>query len=162
VLTDPRQLKIVTGISERDQIWIEQGAQAIVTSPLIPNKEFPARVLAISQRRSDKNQNYPMELRLDNPNMELKAGMAVNIRIKGKKLPNIITLPVDYIVDRDNKWYVYVVDGDKVTAREVRLGERSGEDVIILSGLKEGESIAIDNIARLKDGTKIVIKGGSK
>ncbi|MBN1233151.1 MAG: efflux RND transporter periplasmic adaptor subunit [Candidatus Coatesbacteria bacterium] len=156
VITDPRQMKITAGISEQDIMKISEGAEVIITSPLLKEKQYKGRVFAISMRRSDKSLNFPVEIRLDNSNLELKSGMTVYITIKGKQIENAIVLPPSYIVDRLNKWYVFIIENKTAKLREVILGERSEDKIIIESGLKTGEKIATSNIARLKDNLEII------
>ena len=41
---------------------------------------------------------------------------------------------------------MYVVDGDDVALRQVRLGRSYGEAVEVLAGLVEGETVATDPV----------------
>jgi multidrug efflux pump subunit AcrA (membrane-fusion protein) len=52
---------------------------------------------------------------------------------------------------------VYVIDGNKVEKKSVRLGARSGDSQWILSGLDAGESVAIGDFSKLSDGARIRI-----
>jgi RND family efflux transporter MFP subunit len=50
---------------------------------------------------------------------------------------------------------VFVVHGDTVERRAVRLGAGSGDTATILSGLTAGERVAVGDFSQLKDGAKI-------
>jgi len=41
---------------------------------------------------------------------------------------------------------VYVVSGDRVALRQVRLGRRYGDSIEVLAGLVEGEAVATDPV----------------
>lgn len=58
-----------------------------------------------------------------------------------------LLVPEAAIVRRSELSAVYVVDGEAVELRQVRLGRRYGETVEILSGLEEGESVAVNPVA---------------
>lgn len=58
-----------------------------------------------------------------------------------------LLVPVATIVRRSELSAVYVVDGDNVALRQVRLGRRYGDSFEILSGIEEGESVALDPVA---------------
>lgn len=52
---------------------------------------------------------------------------------------------------------VFVIDGDKVAMRTVRLGARSGDSQWILSGLDPGMTVAIGDFSKLHDGVRVRI-----
>jgi RND family efflux transporter MFP subunit len=52
---------------------------------------------------------------------------------------------------------VFVIDGDAVEKRAVRLGARSGDNQWILSGLDPGATVAIGDFSKLHDGARIRI-----
>lgn len=58
-----------------------------------------------------------------------------------------LLVPEDAIVRRSELSAVYVVDGDEVALRQVRLGRSYGGAVEILAGISEGESVALDPVA---------------
>jgi hypothetical protein len=52
---------------------------------------------------------------------------------------------------------VFVVTGDHLTARELKVGERLGDRIEVMSGLKAGESIALGDVDKLADGAKVSV-----
>ncbi len=52
---------------------------------------------------------------------------------------------------------VYVINGNAVEKKTVRLGARNGDSQWILSGLDAGESVAIGDLSKLRDGARIRI-----
>ena len=74
------------------------------------------------------------------PGMFAKVGFVVG---ETKRL----LVPGNAIVRRSELSAVYVVSGDEVALRQVRLGRHYGGAVEILSGLGEGESVAVDPVA---------------
>lgn len=59
-------------------------------------------------------------------------------------------LPAAAIVRRGELLGAYVVTPQRVVLRQVRLGQRRGERVEVLSGVKAGERVAIDPVAALQ------------
>jgi multidrug efflux pump subunit AcrA (membrane-fusion protein) len=53
---------------------------------------------------------------------------------------------------------VFVVNGDHLAARELKVGERLGERIEVMSGLKAGESIALGEVDKLADGAKVSVE----
>ena len=65
----------------------------------------------------------------------------------GGVLPRI---PRSTLVQRGEVSGVYVIAGDRISLRQLRLGQRIGEQVEVLAGLKPGEIIAADPVAALQ------------
>ena len=50
---------------------------------------------------------------------------------------------------------VFVVDGDKLSVRELKTGDRLGDRIEILAGIKAGERVAMTDVEKLVDGMKV-------
>ena len=69
-----------------------------------------------------------------------------------------VTLPSNAVQGSDITGAVFVVHGDTVERRAVRLGAAGGDTVTILSGLAAGERVAAGDFSQLKDGAKIRVE----
>lgn len=58
-----------------------------------------------------------------------------------------LLVPQDAIVRRSELSGIYVVDGDDVSLRQVRLGRKFADSVEVIAGLSEGEVVATDPVA---------------
>jgi RND family efflux transporter MFP subunit len=74
------------------------------------------------------------------PGMFVKVGFVVGETQR-------LLVPAEAVVRRSELSGVYVADGDAVALRQVRLGRRYGDSIEVLSGLSEGEAVAIDPVA---------------
>ncbi len=91
---------------------------------------------------------HSFKVRLDLPEIEtgLHPGMTVKAAfVLGES--EQLRVPVSALVRRSEVTAVYVVDGARVSLRQVRLGHRVGEEVEVLAGLSPGERIAADPLA---------------
>jgi RND family efflux transporter MFP subunit len=73
------------------------------------------------------------------PGMFIKVGFIVG---EAQRL----LIPSKAVVRRSELSAVYVVDGDEVSLRQVRLGRRYGESVEVIAGLVEGETVATEPV----------------
>jgi hypothetical protein len=67
-------------------------------------------------------------------------------------------LPSDAVQGSGATGTVFVVHGDTVERRAVRLGAGTGESTTILSGLGAGERVAVGDFTLLKDGAKVRVE----
>ena len=72
--------------------------------------------------------------------------------------PAGVTLPPNAVQGSDKIGAVFVVHGDTVERRAVRLGAGSSDSVTILSGLTAGERVAVGDFTQLKDGVHIQVE----
>ena len=63
---------------------------------------------------------------------------------------NVVQIPRTVLVQRGELSGVYVLDGNRLSLRQLRLGQRVGEQVEVLAGLKGGEILASDPVAALQ------------
>jgi len=74
------------------------------------------------------------------PGMYVKVGFVVG---ESRRL----LVPADAVVRRSELTAVYVVEEERVTLRQVRLGRAYGDDVEVLAGLDAGEFVALDPVS---------------
>ncbi|MEA2757352.1 MAG: hypothetical protein QOJ54_3641 [Aliidongia sp.] len=70
--------------------------------------------------------------------------------------PGII-VPVDAVQASGESGVVYLLHGDKIEKRNVRLGARNADGQTILAGLVPGDRLAIGDFAKLTDGATVSV-----
>jgi len=50
---------------------------------------------------------------------------------------------------------VFVVDGDHLSVRELKVGERLGDRIEVMAGVKPGEVVALTDVDKLVDGERV-------
>lgn len=90
----------------------------------------------------------------ENPKNSLKPGMTCNVRIQNSGVQQIV-IPHKAIVEQMGEFFVYVIEGNKAIQREVTLGNKVGEDIIVKDGLKPNDIIATEGTQKLRDGATV-------
>lgn len=160
VKTDPIRLRIE--IPERMAPWIRIGHIADVSLEAFPSRIFKGKVWRIAPTVEQTKRTFIVEALIQNPQGELKPGSYAKARIVTDKSDRIKLIPIRAInyVFGSNK--VYIVKNGVVEARDVKLGDRFGEDVEIIEGLDEGEQIATTQLPRLDSGVRVEVVSGSE
>jgi cobalt-zinc-cadmium efflux system membrane fusion protein len=85
-------------------------------------------------------------VQVDNPGDLLKKQMYVRVQIRSRDQSSGLLVPVSSVLhDDENLPFVYVIQSDGSFARRhVTLGERNGDNYLVLSGLQSGERIVDD------------------
>ena len=155
-LVDVNQLKTVVYVNEKDVYELKLGQPATVTTDVYPGKTFNGKIIYISPQ-GDDNHNYKVDVLLANGNAALKAGTYVKVEFNLNKSANALQIPKKALGSGMKNPYVYVVEGKKAVLRKIVLGREIGENVEVLSGLNEGESIITEGIINIVDGSNVLV-----
>ena len=161
-ITNIRDLSIKVDLTDYDAKNVKVGQKALITADALTEGEVIAgRVVDIASTAT-KDTSYnesrvEIEIRLDNPGF-LKPGNVVDAKILYLDEQNVIKLPYTSVLNENNKYFVFVVDkDDKVTRKEVTVGETDNNFYHIKSGINIGERVIKEADLNLKDGEKIKI-----
>ena len=84
----------------------------------------------------------------------------VNIRMKVRTLQDALTIPAAAVQQGNRGAFVYVVEaGDLAAVKPVKIGDRSGERVVVLEGIKAGDRVVLEGTDRLRAGAKVRVIG---
>ncbi len=163
-LGDTRTVKAVFGVPDTAIGRIKLGSPQTVTTEALPNP-FSGHVTAISAAADPKSRVYSVEVRIDNPKNELKAGMIGSITL-GTPSPagGVMVVPISAVVrspSNTNGFAVYVPEGTgdvvKVQTRDVTLGSTYGNMIAVESGLQVGDRVVTSGTNMIKAGDEVKI-----
>lgn len=157
-IVNSKKLLIKTGVSESDISYVTKGDQVIVT---FHGKEYEGKISGVGIRPVMGGNNYPVEIGLANPNLELFPGMVVQGRIFSQTFKNVLYTSIENLREKYDKKFIYVINTEnRAELRIVELGEKVANNIIIKSGLQAGDKLVIDGIDSLSDGTLVEVKSG--
>ena len=155
VRIDP--LKVIAEIPEKMAPWITEGQPVELRVDAYPDQTFIGKVSRISPAVNTATRAFPFEALVPNKDARLKPGTFARVHIESDKVDNVMTLPYATMQYRYGVNRVFVVEGDKLVVRELKVGDRLGDRIEILSGVKAGEQVAATDVDNLTDGAKVSI-----
>ena len=88
-----------------------------------------------------------------NPEGTLADGQVITAIIRERKEEPRLVVPQTALQVDQSGYYVLVVNGEhKVEPRRLKTGPNIGTDVVVLSGLKEGDKVIVDGIQKVRPG----------
>lgn len=144
-------------VPERLAPWTKVGQTAEVSVEAFENRMFRGRVSRISPTVDQTKRTFVTEVLIDNPEALLKPGSYARARLATDKVDEVKIVPARAVLYVLGSNKAFVVDQDVIEAREVKVGDRVGQQLEILEGLKDGETVAVTQLARLDTGSKIRI-----
>lgn len=110
-----------------------------------------------------KNGMLEFNVRFDEPSHKLlRSGLKVEIYVLTSEKPDVLRIKNGRFYQGAGKYKIYVVDGDRLTIREVTLGEASYDYIEVKSGLREGEQVVVSDMDSFKGKNNIKIKSKLK
>ncbi len=95
----------------------------------------------------------------ENPNNTLRAGMNLNLNMQSTSSHEELVIPYRAIFEQLGTFNIYTVsDSSTVDLKQVKLGQKLGDRVVVSEGLKAGDKIVVDGVTTLKQGSKVVEK----
>ena len=94
-----------------------------------------------------------------NPNNILRPGQFGRVRAAGETRNGALLVPQRAVTELQGTYQVAVVGSDdKVTVRSVKPGERVGTMWIIESGIRAGETVVVEGLQKVRDGSLVKVK----
>jgi len=151
-------LKVTAEIPERMAPWIKIGQSVELHVDAYPDKTITGKVSRISPAVNTATRAFSFEALVPNDDALLKPGTFARVHVASGKIDQVLTLSYSALQYRYGVNRVFVVNGDRLNARELKIGERLGDRIEIVGGVKAGETIAVSDVEKLVDGAKVSVK----
>lgn len=153
-------LRVAVAVPETMISHLHEGDKATISIASL-NQRFEATITEIDPSTQFTGGQYSVKLSIpDNSGNGLKAGMYVTAAFENKhpKEPTgRMMIPVQALVEKDQLTGVYTISADKkVVLRWIRTGKQSGNEIEVLSGLKENEAFILTSEGRLFNGAPVI------
>jgi len=174
ILQDTTNLEIDVAIPEADFARLTPGlslaertarARPLVIVTSLPDQSFPAELKEFNTTADPVTRTFQATLRFDPPDdVSIKPGMTAKVRIHVGPRPrtgggeSAVVIPASAtIADETGQAFVWVIDPTSMTVERapVELGNLSGSQVYVTSGLVSGQQIAISGVHQLRDGMQV-------
>jgi multidrug efflux pump subunit AcrA (membrane-fusion protein) len=140
-ITDMSRVWIVADVFESDMPHVRMGQAAMVKTSYNQGRAFRGRVSYILPQVDPETRTLKVRIEAENPDTALKPEMFVEVEFPSG-LGRLLSVPADAVLDSGVKKTVFVDAGNGyLEPRQVETGERMGDRVEIVRGLKAGERI---------------------
>ncbi|MDL1965737.1 MAG: efflux RND transporter periplasmic adaptor subunit, partial [Candidatus Desulfofervidus auxilii] len=145
-LIDPTKLEVWLYVDETDIGTVSPGKEVLYYVDAYPDKWFHGKILTIYPEPEVK-ENIVYYLAIVKVSPEdarlIRPEMTVHARIITKKKQNALLIPNAALKFEKGIPVVYKVKDNKLIPTKVKIGLRGENEIEILSGLKEGEKVAL-------------------
>ncbi len=156
-IEDFSPLLIRVFVPTSDSIKLKPGMRTEVTTEIIEGTIYEGSIKLINPRIDVQSGTVKVTVEVFDETQILKPGMFVEAKIVIGKKENVLVIPRKSILFKQNKTYVFVMDQNQVSQREIALGLTEEDHVEVLSGLEQGEVIVTVGVEGLEDGERVEV-----
>lgn len=146
-IIDLSRLQVDTFVDETDIGRVKIGQKAVFTVDTYPDKEFTGTVKAIYPKAiiQENVVNFDVVIGVDATDGELlRPDMTASVMIYQEARKGVLVISRSAIRKDDEGKFVMVKGDDGTLSRKaIKTGQSSGSDIEVVSGLKEGDTVAI-------------------
>ncbi|MCG9791702.1 efflux RND transporter periplasmic adaptor subunit [Flavobacterium algicola] len=157
-IVNTSKLKLTVAVNESQVASLKVGNSITVTSSVYQGKEFTGKITFIAPK-ADATLSFPVEIEIaNNSDNDIKAGMYGTAVFKSAQQRQSLTvIPRNAFVGSVNSNQVFVVENKIAKLKKVTAGRILGDQVEILDGLSDGESVITTGQINLQDGNTVEI-----
>lgn len=152
-------VKLLINVSEQYYAQVKKGLTADVKLDVYGDEIFKGSVSLIHPTLNAATRTFVVEIKLANSNERVRPGMFGRVTLNFGKKEGIMVPDVSILKQTGtNERFVFVIKNGIAERRVVNLGRQNGDMIEILSGVEDGEEVAITSISRLDDRKEVTVK----
>ena len=157
-IVDTGTVRVEVNIFETKKKYIKTGQKVSVRVDAIPEKMFAGRITVVNPLVDTASRKFLVKIEMPNPDLALESGMFARVNIPAEKRTQTLLVPAGAVVEREGKKVLFVADAQTAVEKNVTIGLRTHELFEVLDGIKEGDSVIVDGLYSVKNGTPLIIK----
>ena len=157
-LTDISRLKFTINVSENEVNKFNLGQKYAIIPDAYPDISLSSNSPIIGSK-SNNGSSFPVQLTVNNTsNFKIKSGMFGKVSFDNSNKEIGIMIPVSSTISNQNVTQVYVIQNKKAVLKNITVSKKINDNIIVSSGLSEGDVIAVDGFINLFDNANVTIK----
>ncbi len=140
---------------------------------------YPGKISIIDRAVDPQTGSIRVRLVFPNPESTLKVGMSCNVRVHNLETTPQMLIPGKAVLEQMGEYFVFVAKDTlkieqtdasstqksddstntvpklRALQRRIKMGQTLGSNVVVLSGISDGDKIIVDGVQSLHDGSRI-------
>ena len=154
-LDDLKKIVIDIKVPENYVSVLKNGLKVEISNSAF-NKTFSGKIESVSSRVDPSTRSILARVIVDNSKFEIIPGQLMTVKVIYDEVEQL-GVPESSITIQGNTAFVYVVNGEKVKKKNIKIGKRNFGKVSVLSGVAEGDLVISEGISKVRDKSKVKI-----
>jgi membrane fusion protein (multidrug efflux system) len=118
---------------------------------------YMGKISIIDRMVDQQTASIRVRIIVPNKGKNLKTGMSCKVMVLNENAGQQVIVPFKAVMEQLGEYFVFAVNGKTVKQVKISLGPRVFSNVVILNGLSGDETIVVDGIQKLHDGSAYTI-----
>lgn len=156
-IPDLSSMQVNTAVHESVLDKVQKGLKATVRVDAFPELRLTGTVDTVAVLPdqggwlSSDTKVYKTIVTIDDETVQLKPGMTAVVEIDIETLYDVLSVPIQAIVQRGRMNWCYVKVDGKIQRRDVKLGETNDKFVEVKDGLQEGDIVVLNPMSLVEE-----------
>jgi membrane fusion protein, multidrug efflux system len=149
-------------LSDREVVQLKLGDPAEIRMDAYPQAAIAGTIAEIAGAAEEKTGLFPVEVRFDSVPVSLASGLVAKLNLypASARTHRLTYVPIAAVVEGDgDRASVFIVSGDRVKRRPVRVAFIAPQAVALAEGVQPGERVVTDGALYLQDNERIEVVG---
>lgn len=156
-ITDFDPLLAVLHVPEHEMNKLRKGQTSVIQVDAIKGQTFTGQVLRISPVVDPETGTFKVTIAIKDESKRLKPGMFGRVRIVYDTRENALMIPKEAVMNEDGASSVYVLNDKLVFRRTVETGYVNGNNIEVINGLQDGDSVVTIGQSSLQDSALVQV-----
>jgi membrane fusion protein (multidrug efflux system) len=116
---------------------------------------YPGQLFLLDRSVDPTTGTLKARISFPNPKNELRAGLTTNIRVRHTSGDSTLLIPYKSVVESLGEFFVFVVEDSIALQKKVSLGTRIGANIVVRSGLTQGQKVVTEGVQKLRDSSVV-------
>jgi RND family efflux transporter MFP subunit len=148
-------LRLRMPIPENDIQFVHIGDPMLVRVDAI-GRSFTGKIVRFTRDVNFETRTMETEIDVENQDLSIAPGMYANTQLQLAHVDNVLTIPVEALVQKDGQETVYSLDSsNRIHIRNVEVGLRGSKLAEIKSGLQPGDRVILGGQEKYNEGQQV-------
>ena len=150
-------VKVRTSIPEKEIAGITSASASQITLDALTGQTFAGGKIEKCIDANNTTHTYDIKVNVKNTDCQLLPGMVAHIQISPANQQEVITVPITSVRKNANgEHFVWTNKGGKAHRTTVTIGDATGNRIVVLTGLQQGDVVITEGYQKLSEGMEVI------
>ena len=153
-MADVDRVRVYLYLAQTEALFVHEGDPVTLWTDQMPDKKVEAKVTRFTHELDPRTRTMLTEIEMSNKEAQFYPGTTVRASLS-MHVPAALTVPADAISYRAGKPVAVVIKDGHAKIVPVQISDPDGTSVRVVSGLAEGDSVALHTGDDVADGAAV-------
>ncbi len=150
-------VKVRTSVPEKEIAGITSASSSKITLDALAGHTFEGGKIEKCIDANNSTHTYDIKVNVKNTERQLLPGMVAHVQIHHATQQEVITVPITSVRKNANgEYFVWTNKGGKAHRTTVTIGDATGNRIVVLTGLQQGDVVITEGYQKLSEGMEVI------